>query len=320
MPLKKAFYTYTIMDRTFTKIIYLVIIIILSITNINAQNDAKLSIFNYNPLFYNPAFAGSADGLNIVGMYSSQWVGFEGAPKTQYLSVDTKSLQKIGYGLSLYHDVIGPKKEYNLEGNFSYYIKLNRKYKLVLGIKSGINSYNVNKNNLDIYEPGEEISNFNQESKTSPIFGAGANFYSDKFFIGISSPNLLQSTYSNSSGTTLSSRKNYYYTNFGYQFEIKRDITLTPALLARVTPGAPISILTSLNYNYLNKYLASVNFDYNASAGVFLGIQLIDDLKVGYAYDISTTKFSNYNNGSHTFFLSYTLLNENSEKCTCHLY
>lgn len=319
MQQKKAFYTYIIMGKTFKKITFFIAITIISIYNIQAQNDAKLSIFNYNPLFYNPAFAGSADGLNIVGMYSSQWVGFDGAPKTQYLSADTKSLKKIGYGISLYNDVIGPKKEYNIEGNFSYYIKLDRKYKLVLGVKGGINSYNIDKNNLDIYEPGEVVDNFGTESKTSPIFGAGAIFYSDKFYVGISSPNLIQANYS-SNGTILSQRKNYYYTNFGYQFEIERDITLTPALLDRVTAGAPISVMTSLNLNWRNKYLASVNFDYNSSVGAFLGIQLIDDLKVGYAYDISTNKFSNYNNGSHTFFISYTLLNENSEKCTCHLY
>lgn len=307
------------MGKTFKKITFFIAITIISIHNIQAQNDAKLSIFNYNPLFYNPAFAGSADGLNIVGMYSSQWVGFDGAPKTQYLSADTKSLEKIGYGISLYNDVIGPKKEYNIEGNFAYYIKLDRKYKLVLGVKGGINSYSIDKNNLDIYEPGEMIDNFGTDSKTSPVFGVGANFYSDKFYIGISSPNIIQTNYS-SSGTILTQRKNYYYTNFGYQFEIERDITLTPALLGRITAGAPISVLTSLNLNWRNKYLASVNFDYNSSVGAFLGIQLIDDLKVGYAYDISTNKFSNYNNGSHTFFISYTLLNENSEKCTCHLY
>ncbi|MBF4464384.1 type IX secretion system membrane protein PorP/SprF [Flavobacterium sp. LC2016-12] len=307
------------MGNTFKKIIFLIAIIIFSIHNIKAQNDAKLSIFNYNPLFYNPAFAGSADGLNIVGIYSTQWVGFDGAPKTQYLSADTKSLQKIGYGISLYNDVAGPKKEYNIEGNFAYYIKLDRKYKLVLGVKGGINSYSINKDNLDIYEPGEVVDNFGTENKTAPIFGVGANFYSDKFFIGISSPNIIQAKYS-SIGTILSQRKNYYYSNFGYQFEIERDITLTPALLARITAGAPVSILTSLNLNWRNKYLASVNFDYNSSVGAFAGIQIIDDLKIGYGYDISTTKFSNYNNGSHTFFLSYTLLNENSEKCTCHLY
>lgn len=308
------------MGKIFKKITFLTAIILFSVHNIQAQNDAKLSIFNYNPLLYNPAFAGSADGLSIVGIYSSQWVGFDGAPKTQYLSADTKSLGNIGYGISLYHDVIGPKKEYNIEGNFAYYIKLDRKYNLVLGVKSGINSYSINRNNLDVYQPGEDISNFDQESKTSPIFGIGANFYTNKFFIGLSSPNLIQDRYSNSSGSGLSQRRNYYYTNFGYQFELERDVTLTPALLARITAGAPISVLTSLNLNLRNKYLASVNFDYNSSVGLFAGIQIIDDLKIGYAYDIATTKFSNYNNGSHTFFLSYTLLNENSEKCTCHLY
>ncbi|MDR7371485.1 type IX secretion system membrane protein PorP/SprF [Flavobacterium aquidurense] len=289
---------------------------------VRAQNDAKLSIFNYNPLIYNPAFAGAADGLNIAGIYSSQWYGFDGAPKTLFLSADTKlPYKKIGLGLSLYHDVIGPAREYNIEGNFAYYIDLNYKYKLALGLKSGLNSYKVDLNQLDVYQPGEDVFNSGFENHLSLIMGLGINLYSDKFFIGISTPNVLASKYYNSNySTVLSKRKNNYYLNTGYKFELRRDVSLTPAALIRVTEGAPISVLTSLNLNWYEKYIASLNFDYNSSVGLLFGVRVFDNFKVGYSYDQSITKFSRYNNGTHTFLLTYTLLNENSEKCSCKIY
>ncbi|MDQ6472781.1 type IX secretion system membrane protein PorP/SprF [Flavobacterium sp. LHD-80] len=287
-----------------------------------SQNDSKLSIFNYNPLIYNPAFAGAADGLNIAGIYSTQWYGFDGAPKTQYLSVDTKlPYNKIGLGLSLYHDAIGPAREYNIEGNFAYYLDVNDRYKLALGVKSGLHSYKVDMNQLNVYQPGENVFNADFENNLSLILGLGANLYSDNFFIGISTPNVFVSKYYNANNSSvLSKRKNYYYLNTGYRFELRRDVSLTPAALIRVTEGAPISVLTSLNLNWYEKYIASLNFDYNSSVGLLFGIRVFDNLKIGYSYDQSITKFSHYNNGTHTFLLTYTLLNENSEKCSCKLY
>jgi type IX secretion system PorP/SprF family membrane protein len=111
------------MNKICKKYKLLFVVIIFSINIVESQNDSKLSIFDYNPLLYNPAFAGSTGGLNIVGIYSSQWYGFDGAPKTQYLSADLKLPKKnIGLGLSVYNDIIGPVKEYNIEGNFSYFV------------------------------------------------------------------------------------------------------------------------------------------------------------------------------------------------------
>lgn len=309
------------MNSISKKILVFIAALLLSY-KVRSQNDAKLSIFNYNPLIYNPAYAGAADGLNIAGIYSTQWYGFDGAPKTQYLSADTKlPYQKIGLGLSLYHDEIGPAREYNIEGNFAYYLNLNYKYKLALGVKFGLNSYKVDINQLDVYQPGEDVFNSGFENQLSIVAGLGVNLYSDKFFIGISTPNVLVSKYYNADNSTvLSKRKNNYYLNTGYRFELRRDVSLTPAALIRLTEGAPISVLTSLNLNWYEKYIASLNFDYNSSVGLLFGVRLFDNFKVGYSYDQSITKFSRYNNGTHTFLLTYTLLNENSEKCSCKIY
>lgn len=309
------------MNKSLKKIITVVIILLIT-NSARSQADIKLSVFNYNPLIYNPAFAGSSDGLNIIGIYSTQWYGFDGAPKTQYLSVDTKlPSKKIGLGLSIDNDVIGPVREYNVEGNFSYYINLDQKYKLALGLKTGLNSYRVDINQLNIYEAGEDVYGSNYENYQSLILGSGVNLYSDKFFVGISVPNLLTSKYySPDNSTSIFKRKPYYYLNSGYKFELKRDVTLTPAILARLTDGAPLSILTSLNLNWYEKYIASINFDYTSSIGFLFGVKVFNNLKVGYSYDHSINRFSRYNNGTHTFLLSYTLLNKNSKKCTCKLY
>lgn len=305
---------------------YLFILVIYSITIFNhsawSQNDSKLSIFNFNPLVYNPAFAGSADGFYVIGIHSTQWYGFEGAPNTQFLSAHTKLPQsKTGLGLSFYNDTAGPVREYNIDGNYAYYATLNRNYKLALGLKAGLHSNTLDVNLLKRLNPEENIYGYDKTQNLTPVIGVGMNLYNENFYLAISTPNLLSTKYYNPNFSYAYAKiKGYYYLTTGYKMNLDLDFTLTPTLLFRITEGAPISAMTSFNLNWQNKYVGGINFEYNSSIGAFFGVTILNNLKAGYAYDYSLNNFSNYNSGNHTFFLNYTLENNDSEKCSCHIF
>lgn len=323
MFLKKGFCTLPTMNNYSLNISFSVIIFITFICNsLWAQNDSKLSIFNYNPLLFNPAFAGSADGFYAIGIYSTQWYGFEGAPNTQFLSAHTKLPQsKTGLGLSFYNDIAGPVREYNIEGNYAHYATLSHKYKISLGLKVGLHSNILDVNLLKRLHPEEDIYGYDKVQNLTPIVGVGMNLYDEKFYLGISTPNLLSTKYYNPNYSYIYAKtKGYYYLTTGYKMDLDLEFTLTPTLLFRITEGAPISAMTSFNLNWQNKYIGGINFEYNSSIGGFFGIAVLKNFKAGYAYDYSLNNFSNYNSGSHTFFLSYTLENNDSEKCSCHIY
>ena len=76
--------------------------IILNISQ--AQSDPKLSNFIFSPLTYNPAYAGSYQGMSISSLYSTQWVGFDGAPQTMFLSGHTKYDDRVGLGIDFMND------------------------------------------------------------------------------------------------------------------------------------------------------------------------------------------------------------------------
>lgn len=311
------------MNNFFKHILHFVIVSVTLLSNsVWSQNDSKLSIFNYNPLHYNPAFAGSADGFYIIGIHSTQWYGFEGAPNTQYLSAHTKLPEsKTGLGLSLYNDTAGPVREYNIEGNYAYYTDLSYNYKLALGLKAGLHSNMLDINLLKREHPEEDIYGYDKTQNLTPVVGVGFNLYNEKFYLGVSTPNLLTTKYYNPNFSyAYAKRKGYYYLTTGYKLTLDDEFTLTPSLLTRVTEGAPISLMTSLNLNWREKYMGGINFEYDSTLGAFFGISVLQNLKAGYAYDYSITKFSKYNNGIHTFFLSYTLENNDSQKCSCHIY
>ncbi|MBQ4805840.1 type IX secretion system membrane protein PorP/SprF, partial [Aquimarina sp. MMG015] len=54
-----------------------------------AQQDAQYTQYMYNTISVNPAYAGSRGVMSIMGLHRSQWVGLDGAPRTQTLTLNT---------------------------------------------------------------------------------------------------------------------------------------------------------------------------------------------------------------------------------------
>ncbi|RXR19014.1 type IX secretion system membrane protein PorP/SprF [Flavobacterium amnicola] len=286
------------------------------------QNDAKLSIFNYNTLIYNPAFAGSNYGPDVTGIYSTQWMGFEGAPETQFLSAHTMFNNKnVGIGLSFLNDKAGPIKQQNIEGNVSYFLEVNRKVTISVGIKAGIRNFNADLKNLVVLNPQEQAYNTGNIYDMSMILGIGTYIFTDNAFVGFSVPSIFKQKYYNDKFTAVvTSEKQYYYINGGYKIDINQDFIFTPAFITRLTAGAPISTLGSLNLKWREKVAGGLNFELNSSIGAYFAIEALENFKVGYSYDTSINNSIKYNSGNHAIFLKYSIINPDSgKKCSCNL-
>ena len=78
-----------------------------------AQSDQHYTMFMYNKLLYNPAYAGSRDVLSANGVYRDQWTGINGAPKTMNIAVDApvgnymSSFRKVAVGISINNEKLG---------------------------------------------------------------------------------------------------------------------------------------------------------------------------------------------------------------------
>ena len=107
--------------------ITLIILILLGTYSSNAQQDPQYTQYMYNTQVVNPAYAGSRDALSFGLLYRTQWVGFEGAPKTGTFTVNSPigALDNMGLGLSIVRDEIGPAIESNVNIDYSYTIRKN---------------------------------------------------------------------------------------------------------------------------------------------------------------------------------------------------
>lgn len=294
------------MNRYYTAILILVTVIS---GPLYAQSDIKLSLNAMNPMMYNPGYAGSYDGLSVSGIYSSQWVGYEGAPETQMLTGSYRPFDsKMGLGVSVINDQIGPVKEFNFEGNFAYTVEISEDFNIAMGLKGGINNFTIDYNMLSIRNP-EELDT-DKYSQIAPVAGVGFYAYLQETFLGISTPNVLTTKYYDDYNNKVAKDNIYLYATLGHRFTLDDEITLTPMALLRYTDGAPAEVVFMANFNWREKFFAGLNIEADVSAGGFAGVRFLEMFKAGYSYDSSINRFGAYNQGVHSIFLSFELMND----------
>ncbi|MEP6931117.1 MAG: type IX secretion system membrane protein PorP/SprF, partial [Flavobacterium sp.] len=245
--------------------------------------------------------------MKVTGSYRTQWVGMDGAPKTASLSVNTPINDKIGIGVSLVNDNIGISDENNLAVDLSYGFKINT-VKLAFGIKTSLNLLSVDYSKLSIFDKTDQVFLNNIESQFSPNVGTGIYAYSDKFYAGLSVPQLLETKGYNTKSYAVVQKKAHAYLIGGYVFDLDYNLKFKPAFMMKAVQGAPLQLDTSANFLYAEKFSAGISYRLSSSFSTLLGFQVSDKLFVGYSYDTEITKLSNYNSGSHEIFIGFKIL------------
>lgn len=280
-----------------------------------AQQDAQFTQYMYNTINVNPAYAGSRGALSIFALHRTQWVGLDGAPVTNAVSMNTPiNGSNVGLGISIINDKIGPTHENTISADVSYFIRTSETFKLSFGIKATGNSFDLDQtklNPVDATDPS--LLNFN---KFNPNIGAGVYLHSDKAYVGFSIPNFIESKRYNDNEVAIFKEKINYYLIAGYVFDLDDSIKFKPALLTKMVSGAPLQVDVSGNFMFNDRFVVGVAYRWSAALSAMVGFQISDGLFIGYGFDNETTNLKNYNSGSHEVFLRYEIFNNISKITT----
>ena len=124
----------------------------------NAQQEAQYTQYMNNTSIINPAYAGSRGVLSILAMHRTQWVGLEGAPTTNTLTMSTPLTNRLGLGVSILNDKLGPSDENTFSVDLSYYVRTSENFKLAFGLKGSANFFNVDYSKLDAYKKDDALN------------------------------------------------------------------------------------------------------------------------------------------------------------------
>ena len=278
----------------------------------HAQQDSQYTQYMYNTININPAYAGSRGAMSIFGMHREQWVGLNGAPKTNAFSINTPiNNSKLGLGVSFVNDEIGVMKDNTLSVDVSYTIDLdNRENKLSFGIKGSMNLLDVRYSDLNIYNPNDPKFSQDIDNQFSPNIGAGIYYHNEKSYLGLSVPNFLQTDrYDDNLYATMQTRMHFYLIG-GHVFDLNPNLKFKPAFLLKAVEGAPLQADITANFLISDKFTLGAAYRWDAAWSALAGFQVSDGLMIGYAYDGETTRLANYNSGSHEVFLRFELFNK----------
>jgi len=276
---------------------------LISITTVFGQQDAQYTQYMYNMNVINPAYAGSKGVVSVGLLGRTQWVGIEGAPKTVTLSLHSPVGKAVGLGLSIINDEIGPVKENNIFADFSYTIITSEEGRLAFGLKTGFSFLDVR--DLITNEPSDLLNT--PIHKTSVNFGAGFYYYTDKFYLGFSVPNFLETRHLENDGGVAStaSEKMHYFLTSGYVFNISDNLKLKPSTMIKATSGAPLSVDISGNLLFSEKFEVGLSYRFDDSISGIVGFNVNEDFRIGYAYDYTTSNYGDFNSGSHEIMLLF---------------
>jgi len=277
------------------------------------QQDAQFTQYMYNTININPAYAGSRGAMSIFALHRTQWVGLDGAPTTNAVSINTPiSNSNLGLGVSFVNDKIGPTNENTISADLSYSIQTSADFKLSFGMKATANLFNLDVNKLNPADQGDKQFE-NLRNVFTPNIGAGIYYHSDKAYLGLSVPNFIQTNRYNDNEVAIFKEKINYYFIGGYVFDLSNDIKFKPAFLTKVVEGSPLQVDVSANFMFVEKLTLGVAYRWSAAMSAMVGFQVSDGMYIGYGYDLETTNLENYNSGSHEIFLRYEIF-KNSNK------
>lgn len=295
-------------------VIILIYFLVLSSGTICAQQEPQYSQYMFNLLNINPAYAGNRETHNITLLYRNQWTGIEGAPRTGTLSWDHRGDDSnVGYGLQIGNDRLGVENTTFLKGFYSYRIPFQNS-SLSLGIDAGVLNYRADYSKISTTTPGDPLFKDNV-NRYMPRVGVGCLYESDKYYIGLSVPDLLNTKVVDNDELVHFIPAPHFYLNGGIIFDINQSIKLKPSLLVKAVSGSPIQCDINLNSWFNNSLGFGLSYRTNDAIIGSFELQIAPSVRLGYAYDYSINRLKTYNNsGTHEIMLRFEFNNSNSNK------
>ena len=285
--------------------------------NVFAQTEPMYSQYMYNMLGVNPAYAGNREATSFNFFQRRQWVGLAGAPQTTSVSLDGAfNDNKLGWGVQAYDDKLGVERADGVNMMMATHIQVSDKGTLSGGLSMGLMNYRIDLLNVQgRYTPSDPAfySNFN---KWLPAVGLGIYYNTDKFYAGFSVPNVLKSRLTAfdvmNSGIQKVNSTHLFFTS-GYVFDVNEDVKIKPSTMIKAVGGAPIE--ADFNTNVWLKNVIGLGFSYRTGDAMvaMAEAQINNNLREGYAYDITISPLKYYNNGSHELMFRYEFGNNNTK-------
>lgn len=283
-------------NKIFMKKIILLPILIFIVQTLNAQQYPLFSNYVLNSYGFNPAIAGSTPHWNALATYRTQWVGIDGAPQTQIVSLHGP-VGAFGVGGYFFNDTAGKLQRTGGNGTLTYGLRIGTAGEIRAGV--GLNVFRFGPTG-DLNNTPEPIL-MNGMTQTLTDVTAGVYLHlNNGFYIGVSDPQMLgrEVDLTGEEGTDRELIPHYYLMS-GYQFSVSEKFALEPSVLLKLTEAIPWQYDISLRAIFNQKFWIGGTYRSGAATSGMVGVELTPNIGLAYAYDMTFNDLKEASSGSH---------------------
>lgn len=294
------------------KSILILSIFIFILQNSFAQLQSNNSLFNQNPIYYNPAFTGMQEsGFNFVLNSRANWlvtnsIVTSNNPWNAMLTLDKRFDNKnFGLAFNLSNVNFGRTNSVDMCGNFAYHINLGHDSKLAMGAKFGLNYLNIGS---ILIEDKSDVEFNNVGNFVIPKLGLGLLYKSEMFWLGVASPDIFTYNYQNVLASSESTFKRLVINvNAGYKLMLNSDIYFQPSLLYISSPVYDDKIDINLALGKNEAYWGAISYSPQNSISAMGGFTFNGRFNLAYAFSYNTSFMNSGASTSHEISLNWDL-------------
>ncbi|RIV42963.1 type IX secretion system membrane protein PorP/SprF [Flagellimonas pelagia] len=274
---------------------------------LHAQKEPQYTQYMYNIGSFNPAYVGTVESPEIIGLYRAQWVDIEGAPTTIRAGANIPfKNEKMGLGINIVSDQLGPSTQTYFDVAYSYQIQLSNDTKLSFGLNAGGSSLNIDYSKGSFEDPSDPSLLGDKYSNFYPTVGAGLFLYHEEdWYLGVSVPNFLTNALYNDEVSTIVEDNMQFNAIGGYVFQLGDRTKFKPAFLVNYLQGAPVTVNLSANFQFIDALTIGASYRFDNAVSGLVGFQISNAMFVGYSYDYAINGLGEYSGGSHEAILKF---------------
>lgn len=280
--------------------------ILAGLSQAHAQQDPMYSMYMFNPMAINPAYAGSLDQMQATGLFRRQWLNFPGAPQTTTFSFHApQKNENLGWGMSVINDRMGAMQTNAFMAAYAYHLRF-KSSRLAFGLQAGLRNFSARLSELKLDPDALYDASFaSNVSSWNLNFGTGVFWYSKNAYVGFSIPHLRNHILAEDpQNTTIQSRlRTHFNLTGGYVFHLNPTLALKPSLMIKQVAGAPVQVDVNANIYWLDLLGFGISYRSGAAFVAMAEVQIHQNLRLGYAYDQTVNGLSGSVGGSHELML-----------------
>lgn len=283
------------------KKLFTIAVLALSLQQAAAQQDPQFTQFMFNKLWVNPGAAGANDAICANFLGRNQWMGFEGHPQTFMLSADMPiSSINSGVGLTFYQDKLGEISTTAVKAAYAYRLKLGTG-RLGLGLDVGYLGKSVGMN-LNPLTPDPTVAAIAGQRAGSFDMSFGAFYSNQKLYFGLSATHLTGQDFKFGSSSIAAAQ--HFWAQGGYNWAISPSFELRPSFVIK-TDFASAQVDVNVTAVISNRFWAGLSYRLQDAVAINIGVDIWKGLRLGLAYDLTTSKINKYSSGTAEIYLGY---------------